>query len=733
MASRDPLVLERQLRLHHLARALDGALRAVHDDAEHVRRFTQHLYRNRTAFGPLPPRTYAHHPKDGYTWCPKDEGGSAIIVSSRTTFDATARDQAVLTEHLDPLLFDVLRRNPCVVQCYFSTEETICRIAPWFNVEEAAALKLLAPDFDIRESSYPFYHRANREMNPGRTVVWTDLYLDPIGRGWMVSCLAPVYLDDGSLRGVVGLDVTVARLAEALGVASEVDPLLLLSSDGIVLVGSPAARERFPMAGDRPRLDASESGREIMAAINRAPSGQVEIRDDLVWRRIAETGWTLLSVFSRREGYEELEQRSRVLALAQRLMMRSDAADVASSVAQATRTAFAADGAALWWAEGRRFRRVVTDGVEIDPSSFASPAGAMAAAAATPGRAQGSGTGLLMLAVGSPGQTRGFLAVQRAAPFGEEDAHFFEILGHTAALGLENVAQFRRLAQAQKMEGLGTVAAAVAHDFNNLLGSILGNASLLRLSLAQVDEHTRRIIEIIESSAQRGAALTRQLLQFSRTGGTQRGPASVSMLFTDVLGFLRQSLARNVRVEVILPASLPSVEMDTVQMQQVLANLCINARDAMAGGGTLTLTAAAKEPPESLGGGEGPWVMIEVRDTGVGMAPEVLNRVFDPFYTTKPAGKGTGLGLPIAQRIVRDHQGVIDLMSEVGKRRSTRRRRRRKCCARATAKRSSSSTTSRRCWRSSPMHCTRRDTLRSRPRADRRRCASRPRGKRSCG
>jgi signal transduction histidine kinase/ActR/RegA family two-component response regulator len=484
----------------------------------------------------------------------------------------------------------------------------------------------------------------------------------------MVSCVAPAYPDGGTLRGVVGLDVTVSRLAEHLGVNGNRDPILLVSSDGAVLVTSTGAAEL--LGAGAPRLDASAAGREVAAAVATGAEGSRIVGErHIVWRRIAETGWTLIHLFPRRESYEELEQRSRVLGLAQRLLSRG-AADVAAVAARTTREALDAEATALWWTEGLRFRRVAADGggESLGPATFAAVPETMAAAAATPGRATGAGTARLDLALGSPGQTLGFLAVRRSAEFTDDDARFFELIGYTAALGLENVAQFRRLAQAQKMEGLGAVAAAVAHDFNNLLGSILGNASLLRLSVPQVDEHTRRLIDIIESSAERGAALTRQLLQFTRGGAPKREVVAVSTLFTDALAFIRQSLPKNIRVEVVLPAALPAVEIDRVQMEQVLVNLCINARDAMPQGGVLVLEASAESPPAELASSAaGRWVAMEVRDTGVGMAPEVLDRVFDPFFTTKPLGQGTGLGLPIAHRIVRDHQGVIDLMSEPGR------------------------------------------------------------------
>lgn len=225
--------------------------------------------------------------------------------------------------------------------------------------------------------------------------------------------------------------------------------------------------------------------------------------------------------------------------------------------------------------------------------------------------------------------------------------------------------------RAQRLESLGTLASGIAHDLNNILTPILLVVQLLPLKLPDVDPSIQTKLDILERSAQRGADLVKQILSFARGVEGKRFHLQVHHLMREVNNLVRQTLPRSIEVSASVPDSLWSVVGDATQLHQVFMNLCVNARDAMPEGGTLTIegenltvdevcsTMYSKVSP-------GQYVVITVSDTGTGMTPEVMNRIFDPFFTTKALGQGTGLGLSAVLGIVESHGGIIDVQSTVG-------------------------------------------------------------------
>ncbi|MCC7243263.1 MAG: PAS domain-containing protein, partial [Acidobacteria bacterium] len=222
--------------------------------------------------------------------------------------------------------------------------------------------------------------------------------------------------------------------------------------------------------------------------------------------------------------------------------------------------------------------------------------------------------------------------------------------------------------QSQKMEAIGLLAGGIAHDFNNLLTVILGHVS----TLPSNGDDTREAAREIEGAAERAAALTRQLLLFSR----KQVMRPVKMDLNDAVANVTRLLQRIIGEDVVLHAQftpgLPLVLADPGMLEQVLLNLAVNSRDAMPGGGQLELStgtgvAGSRMREQHPGAGRGPFVSLSVRDTGAGIAPEILPRIFEPFFTTKEAGKGTGLGLATAYGIIKQHRGWITVESEPGR------------------------------------------------------------------
>ncbi len=237
----------------------------------------------------------------------------------------------------------------------------------------------------------------------------------------------------------------------------------------------------------------------------------------------------------------------------------------------------------------------------------------------------------------------------------------------TERRGLEEQVQ-----QAQKREAIGRLAAGVAHDFNNLLTVILGNAELLLADLAPDDPRLADVAEIQQAGAS-GAALTRQLLAFSRKQIIEPTVLDLNVVVADMRGMLGRLLTReNVKVVADLRPELARVKADRGQIEQIVLNLAVNARDAMPEGGTLRIETANVELDEHYARTHvpvkpGPYVVLTVTDTGTGMTPEVQARLFEPFYTTKEIGKGTGLGLPTVLGIVTRAGGSVNVYSEVGR------------------------------------------------------------------
>lgn len=224
------------------------------------------------------------------------------------------------------------------------------------------------------------------------------------------------------------------------------------------------------------------------------------------------------------------------------------------------------------------------------------------------------------------------------------------------------------LLQSQKMEAIGQLTGGVAHDFNNVLQIIGGNLQLLKLSNGVKDSGALRVDAAL-TGVRRGAELASHLLAFARRQPLQAIPTNPAHLLREMDDMTRRMFGPSSYVITEIDHGLGNILVDPNQLHNVLLNLAINARDAMAGSGTLTIRATNVEPDEILPSDlpAGRWVMIEVSDNGKGMTPEVMARVFEPFFTTKPLGQGTGLGLSMAYGFVKQSGGEIVLSSTSGK------------------------------------------------------------------
>jgi two-component system, cell cycle sensor histidine kinase and response regulator CckA len=227
-----------------------------------------------------------------------------------------------------------------------------------------------------------------------------------------------------------------------------------------------------------------------------------------------------------------------------------------------------------------------------------------------------------------------------------------------------------QLVQAQKMESVGRLAGGIAHDFNNLLTTIVGCVDLARDALP--DGHpAKEDLSTIQDATERASALTRQLLMFARRQAIAPQTFNLNDLIRDLDKLLRRTIGADIALVIHPAPDLGLINADRNQIEQVLLNLALNARDAMANGGKLTIETANADLDETYAQQHlrvlpGPYVMLAVSDTGQGMSPEVQAQIFEPFFTTKESGKGTGLGLSTSYGIVQQHGGAIWVYSEVG-------------------------------------------------------------------
>jgi signal transduction histidine kinase/ActR/RegA family two-component response regulator len=241
---------------------------------------------------------------------------------------------------------------------------------------------------------------------------------------------------------------------------------------------------------------------------------------------------------------------------------------------------------------------------------------------------------------------------------------------------LRNEEQRRELAeealrQSQKMEAIGRLTGGIAHDFNNHLTVISSNVELLQRRMPQGSEALARLADAAMSGVQRAATLTHRLLAFSRQQPLDPEPLDLGRLVTDMSDLLRRTLGEDVAIETVLAGGLWQTRVDANQLENVLLNLAVNARDAMPNGGKLTIETANAHLDDAYAASHaevsaGQYVMLAVTDTGMGMAPEVIEKAFEPFFTTKPLGQGTGLGLSMVYGFIKQSGGHVAIYSEPG-------------------------------------------------------------------
>jgi two-component system, cell cycle sensor histidine kinase and response regulator CckA len=236
---------------------------------------------------------------------------------------------------------------------------------------------------------------------------------------------------------------------------------------------------------------------------------------------------------------------------------------------------------------------------------------------------------------------------------------------------MERLRMEAQMLEAQKMESLGTLAGGIAHDFNNILAAIFGYAELARL-VCPADSILKNYISKISIAGERAKELVQQILLFSRQGRSEKGPKDIGRVVEEALKLIKASFPANIEIQKHISPNLAPVFANEIQIHQIAMNLCTNAYHAMKSTGgilNVSLTAVAIQDQEALSFPamkSGNYLKLSVADTGCGIPRDIINKIFDPYFTTKPIGEGTGLGLSITHGIVQDHGGNIQVYSEAG-------------------------------------------------------------------
>ena len=271
----------------------------------------------------------------------------------------------------------------------------------------------------------------------------------------------------------------------------------------------------------------------------------------------------------------------------------------------------------------------------------------------------------------------GSTVIARGAPGAERWSHVIRVpirggtgeITHLATIERDVTEQKSleaRLRQSDKMQALGTLAGGIAHDFNNLLTAILGSLELVGPKIAD-QPRVKRLVDNATGAAQRGSALTKRLLSFSRSNDAHARPVDPNALIEGMSALFGSSLGSLVRVERDLEPGMPFALVDPDQLELAILNLCINARDAMPEGGTVTISTRRAEIADDPDLTPGTYAVVTVADEGTGIPPEILERVCEPFFTTKAVGQGTGLGLAMVFGLAQQAGGRLRITSEVGR------------------------------------------------------------------
>ncbi len=599
-------------RLAEEAVRLSGQFTRLQDEAHALASLAQAVLADPAAFGYRNGSRY-RLAADGSFGNSEDDGRSVLFVPRYSPRLAPLVDA---TETLDLLMRPIAAREPRMVLCWIILREGLTRAFPWRDFDE------MPRDKDY--TTWPFYYRAGPEENPGREEVFTDLYLDPLSGEWMISCLAPVYVGTAHVA-TVGIDITVDNLLRDIAAirVSERSSTLLLSGSSILAASGNLPVARLGLDPTRP-----SPGQDL------ARSSENEVRK----------GVDVL--LARSEGVEFL--RGELGSFLGFSSVRPPGWKIVILVPESDVIAPAYESAGKVLVETSRIRRNFVHILLFSVLTM---------------------VGLTWVVLAH--QSRGLREILRGVrQFGEGNLHhrlpagtgeFGRLAGalNSMADGLlgrkrELQRVYAQVEQERKLSAVGRLAAGVAHEVNNPLATISTYTQLL-LRREDLPPDAARDLKTVMDEVQRIQGKVCGLLDLSRAQSPARTTVDLNRLVEEVADLTRhEATARGIALHVNPDPRVPPANLDRSGLKQVLWNLLGNALDAQEEVGTSVRVSTRFVP-------EGPELVLEVEDEGPGIPEEILPKIFEPFFTTKEVGQGTGLGLAVSYRIVRDHGGRIEV------------------------------------------------------------------------
>ena len=716
IASRRTAMLLQQAKedIGHLAgnqsRIIDLQLKQISQDALMLQEEIQRFFANQDRFpipGSDPQFAFA---ENGVFYKTNKNGGSSLYYSTLTRITEKERRKAFKTEAFDPLFKFVKENNPNVVAVYFNSFDSMSRYYPFIDEVYGQFER------DTNIPKFNFYYLADFAHNPQRKAVWTGVYLDPAGQGWMVSCVAPIYKGD-FLEGVTGLDVTIDKFVENIlnldfprqasaFLADEHGMILAMRPEIETLLGLTELKNHvYKGALQQETLKPEEYNLRnirdpvIAAQFKSALEKNLDMFDLevgsrqllLTEHRIPETAWSFFIVVDKAilfQNVYKLKELSNEIGYAAIgvlllfsvfffLYLSRKSTRVSEKIALPIMRL--AEGTSGFEASQSRADLPMAGIEEIDQLSrnFQQAAGELEAYTC---KLRETNLELEQeLAERSRAEQELVRHRERLVELVEERMVELKAANRILQQEIEERKQAEeenrnldaQLRHAQKIEAIGILAGGIAHDFNNMLVPIMGFAELIRMHLPERDDMKEYAGHLLQA-ASRAKDLVRRILTFSGQREGERKPVDLGEIIGDVLSLLHSILPATIRIRTEVDPSAHWILADPTQIHQVLMNLCVNAAQAMPDGGELniSLRKAGREDLLAAGGqapAAEPGVHLCVRDTGIGMDEETLSHVFEPYFTTKGIGKGTGLGLSVVHGIIYQHEGHIRVETEPGR------------------------------------------------------------------